>query len=543
MAKIRKVLVVDNNATIVELVSSHLADAGYEVAKAFDGLQALDRLVESDQLPDVILLDLIMPRLDGQRLTRFLKQDPLYAAIPIIILTGIASEDEGTILAFGADAYIAKGRIEDTMAHILETFRWLESRTGARGDAQRRPRRREALPPRDDAGAAAHQGPPGHHALDDGRRGGRGRPGPPHPVRQPRRLPPARRRGPPALRQVAPRFFRRQRAHRGGTSPASRAAREASPPPAADRARRTAMLRITFSTLRRSTATTAASIVILKDVTAQVRRERSLLDLMEAIVQHAPVGLCLLDAAGTILASNPAFSRILHLPEGRAAIGTSLRSLPRRDGARDRSRCCPGSPTRPAARPRSRRVHDAGLPRAGRAHHLDDGHRHRRGQARAPADRGRDREGRHGARPAAGERGAREGQPRQEHLPLDGLPRTAHAALGGARLPLAHPGGQDRPGPRAHPGCAAGRRQAGAPPPAPDRGASRPLADRVRAPLAAQGADRGGQARARGRRDVPRRPGPQEALDRGRDPRRRCPTRWRTTTRSTRSSRTSCRTP
>src|SRR5512134_3562851 len=116
MTKIKKVLVVDNNTTIVELVSAHLINAGYEVAKAFDGLQALDRLVETDQLPDVILLDLIMPRLDGQRLTRFLKQDPLYAAIPIIILTGIASEDEGSIIAFGADAYIAKGRIENTMA-------------------------------------------------------------------------------------------------------------------------------------------------------------------------------------------------------------------------------------------------------------------------------------------------------------------------------------------------------------------------------------------------------------------------------------------
>ena len=78
MAKIRKVLVVDNNATIIELVSTHLAEAGFQVAKACDGLQALDRLVESEQLPDVILLDLIMPRLDGQRLTRFLKQAPPY---------------------------------------------------------------------------------------------------------------------------------------------------------------------------------------------------------------------------------------------------------------------------------------------------------------------------------------------------------------------------------------------------------------------------------------------------------------------------------
>ena len=217
--------------------------------------------------------------------------------------------------------------------------------------------------------------------------------------------------------------------------------------------------------------------------------------------------------------------------------------LPRRHGTRAGVAAARRSPTRPAGETRNVEFTTAVFPErvvlTTSATVVDTAE----GGRDPAADRGRHREGRHGARPAAGERGAREGQPRQEHVPLDGLPRTAHAALGGARLPLADPRGQDRPGPRAHPGGAAGRRQAGAPPAAPDRGASRPLADRVRAPLAAQGADRGGQARARGRRDVPRRPGPQEAVDRDRDPRRRCPTRWRTTTRSTRSSRTSCRTP
>ena len=56
-----------------------------------------------------------------------------------------------------------------------------------------------------------------------------------------------------------------------------------------------------------------------------MRRERSLLELMEAIVRHAPVGLCLLDASETILAANPAFGRILRQPEGRATLGTPLR--------------------------------------------------------------------------------------------------------------------------------------------------------------------------------------------------------------------------
>ena len=321
MAKIRKVLVVDNNATIVELVSAHLAAAGYEVAKAYDGLQALDRLVESDELPDAILLDLIMPRLDGQRLTRFLKQDPLYTAIPVIILTGIASEDEGTILAFGADAYIAKGRIENTMTHILETFRWLESRTGPEekrsvvlGVDKLYPREmtRELLHIKghldtmlalmgegvveiDQDHRILYANPAACRLLgtDDNRLFGKSLPG----------------------------FF--GDAGRIETYLASvPCGTEASPLPLQfEHGHRT--LHISFSTLVEA-SNYCGSIVILEDVTAQVRRERSLLELMEAIVQHAPVGLCLLEPAGTILASNPAFSRILHLPEGRIALGTPL---------------------------------------------------------------------------------------------------------------------------------------------------------------------------------------------------------------------------
>ena len=56
-----------------------------------------------------------------------------------------------------------------------------------------------------------------------------------------------------------------------------------------------------------------------------MRREQTLLELMEAIVRHAPVGLCLLDGAGTVLAVNPAFGRILRLPAGRAGVGAAVR--------------------------------------------------------------------------------------------------------------------------------------------------------------------------------------------------------------------------
>jgi len=321
MAKIRKVLVVDNNATIVELVSMHLTEAGYEVAKAFDGLQALDRLVESNELPDAILLDLIMPRLDGQRLTRFLKQDKLYAAIPIIILTGIASEANGALLAFGADAYIAKGRIEDTMAHIFETFQWLENRSAGQetrnvvlGVEKLYPREMtrellhikghldtmlslmgEGVAELDQDHRILYANPAACQLLgiDDHRLFGKSLPG----------------------------FF--GDAERIEAYLASVPCGTEASPPSLQFEHGHRMLRISFSTLVDEN-NYCGSIVILEDISAQVRRERSLLDLMEAIVRNAPVGLCLLDAAGAILASNQAFNRILHLPEGRTAIGTSL---------------------------------------------------------------------------------------------------------------------------------------------------------------------------------------------------------------------------
>lgn len=321
MTKIRKVLLVDNNATIVELISAHLAAGGYEVAKAYDGLQALDRLVESDQLPDVVLLDLIMPRLDGQRLTRFLKQDPLYAKIPIVILTGIASEDEGTILAFGADAYIAKGRIENTMANILETFAWLEGRTDP-GQKRSAVLGIEKLYPREMTRELLHI--KGHldtmlALMGEGV----------IEIDQDHRILYA---NPAACRLLGVEDHRLFGKALAGFFPESARVEEylgsvpcgtESSPPAMqiDQAHRA--LRISFSTLV-DQSNFCGSIVLLEDISAQVRRERSLLDLMEAIVQHAPVGLCLLDADGTILAANPAFSRILHLPESRTALGARL---------------------------------------------------------------------------------------------------------------------------------------------------------------------------------------------------------------------------
>jgi cyclic di-GMP phosphodiesterase len=102
-----KVLVVDDIAANRELLQGHLDDLGYEVREAKDGLEALDAIVAEE--PDLILLDIDMPRLDGIAVCEQLKAHPVRRLIPIVILT--ASNDRTTRLrgiAAGADDYLSK---------------------------------------------------------------------------------------------------------------------------------------------------------------------------------------------------------------------------------------------------------------------------------------------------------------------------------------------------------------------------------------------------------------------------------------------------
>ncbi|TMC75089.1 MAG: response regulator [Chloroflexi bacterium] len=102
-----KVLVVDDVASNRELLQGRLDDLGYDVREARDGIEALDAVAAEE--PDLILLDIDMPRLDGIAVCEQLKAHPIRRLIPIVILT--ASNDRGTKLrgiAAGADDYLSK---------------------------------------------------------------------------------------------------------------------------------------------------------------------------------------------------------------------------------------------------------------------------------------------------------------------------------------------------------------------------------------------------------------------------------------------------
>jgi two-component system, OmpR family, alkaline phosphatase synthesis response regulator PhoP len=100
----KKILVVDDDAKIVELVKLYLAREGYTVLTANDGVEALRLARESH--PDLIVLDILLPGMDGLEICRKLREE---SAVPIILLTAKTTEqDRITGLDLGADDYVTK---------------------------------------------------------------------------------------------------------------------------------------------------------------------------------------------------------------------------------------------------------------------------------------------------------------------------------------------------------------------------------------------------------------------------------------------------
>jgi two-component system cell cycle response regulator len=104
---VTRILVVDDHEDNVELLRARLEARGYEVDSAMDGQEALDRVRAT--LPDLILLDVMMPRIDGIEVTRQIKGDSSLPFIPIIMQTALeTTEDKVEGLDAGADDYITK---------------------------------------------------------------------------------------------------------------------------------------------------------------------------------------------------------------------------------------------------------------------------------------------------------------------------------------------------------------------------------------------------------------------------------------------------
>jgi DNA-binding response OmpR family regulator len=107
MPNVAKILAVDDEPEMTELMQFHLVRAGYQVITATNGWEAIDAVRQSR--PDIILLDLMLPDLDGFGVCEILRRDALTATIPIVIISAWASPDSRHLgLELGALDYITK---------------------------------------------------------------------------------------------------------------------------------------------------------------------------------------------------------------------------------------------------------------------------------------------------------------------------------------------------------------------------------------------------------------------------------------------------
>lgn len=103
----KRILIVDDEEDIVNVLRFRLEANNYAVLSASEGQEGLNKA--RTEKPDLVILDLMLPKLDGYKVCRMLKFDETYKSIPIIIFTARAQKkDEELGMEMGADAYIAK---------------------------------------------------------------------------------------------------------------------------------------------------------------------------------------------------------------------------------------------------------------------------------------------------------------------------------------------------------------------------------------------------------------------------------------------------
>ena len=103
----KRILVVDDEFELVKAIQIRLEQAGYKTLVAYDGMEGLEKARK--EKPDLILLDLMLPKIDGYKVCALLKRDKKYDQIPIIMLTAHDREKYKQMgIEMGADAYITK---------------------------------------------------------------------------------------------------------------------------------------------------------------------------------------------------------------------------------------------------------------------------------------------------------------------------------------------------------------------------------------------------------------------------------------------------
>ena len=114
MADKKKILIVDDNTSYLDILSINLKSAGFDVVGISDGLEAVFKAKQ--EKPDLIILDLMLPHMDGHKVCRFIKHDRQLQNIPIVIITSRdTQEDSDKAKEGGADGFLTKPTTIDTI--------------------------------------------------------------------------------------------------------------------------------------------------------------------------------------------------------------------------------------------------------------------------------------------------------------------------------------------------------------------------------------------------------------------------------------------
>ena len=118
--KNKKIMVVEDDSFVMDIYCTKLNQEGYEVLMAENGAEAIKKLEK--EVPDLVLLDIIMPYVDGLQVLRKIKADEKLKNIPVILLTNLSQkEDINEGLGLGADDYLIKSHF--TPSEVLEKIK------------------------------------------------------------------------------------------------------------------------------------------------------------------------------------------------------------------------------------------------------------------------------------------------------------------------------------------------------------------------------------------------------------------------------------
>lgn len=117
----KKILIIEDYAHIVEVLRVRLENAGYEILSAFDGQEGL-RCAREEQ-PDLIILDVMLPKMNGYKLCRLLKFDKKYQHIPIFMLTSRRKHSDRELgEKTGADEYLTKPYEPKELVRLIQHY-------------------------------------------------------------------------------------------------------------------------------------------------------------------------------------------------------------------------------------------------------------------------------------------------------------------------------------------------------------------------------------------------------------------------------------